>query len=102
METNKELQIANLLKALELSDDTPFKATVLDYVIQTELKALQYDKLIDEKGGYKHNERNVFSRRSTEAGVRGCPNRATNGRPSEGSTPSLRLTLLYSLLLMVS
>ena len=72
METNKELQIANLLKALELSDDTPFKATVLDYVIQTELKALQYDKLIDEKGGYKHNERNVFSRRSTEAGVRGA------------------------------
>ena len=55
----RELRIANLLKAIELDHLCP--SDVIRHIIQTELKELQLDLLIDEEGRYKRDE---FSRRS--------------------------------------
>lgn len=53
----RELMIANLLKAIELRG----KHDVVDYIITMEMKELQLDLLIEPEGGYKHD---VFSRKS--------------------------------------
>jgi len=53
----RELKIANLLKAIELRG----KHDVVDYIIASEMKELQLDLLIEPEGGYKDD---VFSRRS--------------------------------------
>lgn len=53
----RELKIANLLKAIELKG----KHDVVDYIITMEMKELQLDLLIDPEGGYKHD---IVSRRS--------------------------------------
>lgn len=53
----RELKIANLLKAIELRG----KHEVVDYIIASEMKELQLDLLIEPEGGYKSD---IFSRRS--------------------------------------
>ena len=60
---DRELKIANLLKAIELKG----KHEVVDYIIALEMKELQLDLLIDEEGGYK---RDIFSRRPKTTGDR--------------------------------